>query len=76
MVVGRWKFLFEINLFYLHVNKIRSIFQYGSYRYEDVERTKVKCDVLKGIECYGNTTFYRDGFPCIKYDIVILGHCS
>lgn len=41
--------------------------KYGSYRYEDVERTSVKCDVLPGIECYGNKTFYRDGFPCIKY---------
>ncbi|XP_065218547.1 TM2 domain-containing protein CG11103 [Planococcus citri] len=41
--------------------------KYGSYRYEDVERTSVKCEVLKGIECYGNGTFYRAGVPCIKY---------
>nr|CAG4646711.1 EOG090X0IT6 [Macrothrix elegans] len=39
----------------------------GGQRYEDVEKTKVNCHVLGGIECFGNRTFLRDGFPCIKY---------
>ncbi|KAG8325815.1 TM2 domain-containing protein 2 [Homalodisca vitripennis] len=41
--------------------------KFGSFRYEDVERTKVQCVVLPGIECYGSRTFYKDGFPCVKY---------
>lgn len=39
----------------------------GGQRYEDVEKTKVECTVLPGIECYGDRKFLRDGFPCIKY---------
>ncbi|XP_073998787.1 TM2 domain-containing protein 2 amaretto [Rhodnius prolixus] len=41
--------------------------KFGNYRYEDVERAKVQCVVLPNIECYGPRTFYKDGFPCIKY---------
>ncbi|XKL59599.1 hypothetical protein PGB90_000615 [Kerria lacca] len=41
--------------------------KYGSYRYEDVERTKTICSVLPDIECHGNRTFLQDGVPCIKY---------
>ncbi|CAH1400668.1 unnamed protein product [Nezara viridula] len=41
--------------------------KFGNYRYEDVERAKVQCVVLPHIECFGARTFYRDGFPCIKY---------
>lgn len=45
------------------------MFQYGgSYRYEDVDKTKVQCMVLPGIECYGPKTFSREGFPCVKYE--------
>ena len=41
--------------------------QMGGQRYEDVEKTKVECTVLPGIECYGERKFLRDGFPCVKY---------
>ncbi|RZF41142.1 hypothetical protein LSTR_LSTR010794 [Laodelphax striatellus] len=41
--------------------------KFGGYRYEDVEKAKVQCSVLPGIECYGPRTFYKDGFPCVKY---------
>lgn len=40
--------------------------KFGGQRYEDVEKTKVNCTVLQGIECHGNRTFYKDGFPCIR----------
>nr|CAG4643627.1 EOG090X0IT6 [Ilyocryptus agilis] len=39
----------------------------GGQRYEDVEKTKVPCSVLPGIECYGERRFLKDGFPCVKY---------
>lgn len=41
--------------------------KFGSYRYETVEKAKVLCTVLEGIECYGPKTFNKDGFPCVKY---------
>lgn len=41
--------------------------KFGGMRYEDVERTKVLCKVLPGIECHGNKTFFREDAPCIKY---------
>ncbi|KAK7578102.1 hypothetical protein V9T40_010307 [Parthenolecanium corni] len=41
--------------------------KYGSYRYEDVERTNTTCEVLLGIECRGNRTFFRE-VPCVKYN--------
>ncbi|KAL1122661.1 hypothetical protein AAG570_002988 [Ranatra chinensis] len=41
--------------------------KFGGYRYEDVERTKVPCEVFPLIECYGPRSFLKDGFPCIKY---------
>lgn len=40
---------------------------FGGQRWEDVEKTKVCCRALDCIECKGNRTFLRDGFPCIKY---------
>lgn len=40
---------------------------FGGHRWEDVEKTKVCCRALDCIECRGNRTFLRDGFPCIKY---------
>ncbi|KDR20866.1 hypothetical protein L798_04977, partial [Zootermopsis nevadensis] len=39
---------------------------FGGYRYEDVEKGKRNCTVLQDIECEGERTFGRDGFPCIK----------
>lgn len=42
--------------------------KFGGQRYEDVEHTKVKCKVLPGIDCYGDREFFRDGFPCIRYN--------
>ncbi|XP_026488681.1 TM2 domain-containing protein CG11103 [Vanessa tameamea] len=41
--------------------------KFGGVRYEDVEKTKVQCKALDGIECYGNRSFLRDGFPCVRY---------
>lgn len=41
--------------------------KFGGVNYEDVEKTKVTCQVLEGIECSGSTKFFRDGVPCIKY---------
>jgi len=41
---------------------------WGGERYEKVEKTSVWCTALPGIECYGNRTFLRDGFPCIRYN--------
>nr|CAG4644458.1 EOG090X0IT6 [Lepidurus arcticus] len=40
----------------------------GGQRYEDVEKTKVKCTVLPSIECYGERSFLRDDVPCVKYN--------
>lgn len=37
-------------------------------KFEDVDKTKVKCTVLDTIECYGNRTFFREGYPCVKYN--------
>ncbi|XP_042885936.1 TM2 domain-containing protein CG11103-like [Penaeus japonicus] len=42
--------------------------KFGGQRYEEVERAKVWCTVLEGIECCGKRRFLRDGFPCIKYN--------
>ncbi|CAN8023835.1 unnamed protein product [Ixodes persulcatus] len=42
-------------------------FKFGGSKYEDVQFTAVNCTVLPNIECYGNRTFLKDGFPCIKY---------
>lgn len=41
--------------------------KFGGVNYEDVEKTKVTCQVLEGIECSGDRNFLRDGVPCIKY---------
>ena len=46
----------------------------GGQRYESVEKTKVKCEALPGIECEGDREFQRDGVPCIKY-IVFFKYC-
>lgn len=41
--------------------------RFGGVRYKDVEKTKVQCKALDGIECSGNKSFLRDGFPCVRY---------
>lgn len=41
--------------------------KFGGVYYEDVERTKVVCNVLLEIECFGERSFLRAGYPCIKY---------
>lgn len=41
--------------------------KFGGANYHDVEKTKVQCSVLDGIECYGSKIFLRSGIPCIKY---------
>ncbi|XP_048744692.2 TM2 domain-containing protein CG11103-like [Ostrea edulis] len=42
--------------------------KYGGQRHEDIEHTGAVCSVLQGILCYGNRTFIKWGFPCIKYN--------
>ena len=39
---------------------------YGGQRWEEVEKTRACCRALQCIECTGNRTFLRDGFPCIR----------
>lgn len=41
--------------------------KFGGMRYEEVEHTKQNCNVLEGIDCFGNRTFFRHNVPCIKY---------
>lgn len=41
--------------------------RWGGRRFEDVERTRVRCHALRGIECRGNRTFHRGSVPCIHY---------
>lgn len=41
--------------------------KFGGANYHDVEKTKVQCMVLDGIECYGPRSFLRPGIPCVKY---------
>lgn len=50
-----------------HVLELFVIFQFGNYKYEHVEKAKVQCEVLEGIECFGPRSFNKDGFPCVKY---------
>lgn len=45
--------------------------KFGGQNYDEVNRTRVNCTVLPGIQCVGNKTFMKDGFPCIKYVIVL-----
>jgi len=42
--------------------------KWGGQKYGDVERSRVWCQVLHGIECYGNREFLSfNDFPCIQY---------
>lgn len=41
--------------------------KFGGQKYHEVEFTSTKCTALPGIECFGDRTFQRDGFPCIRY---------
>lgn len=41
--------------------------KFGGVKYEKVEKTKVQCKSLDGIECHGPRNFLRDGFPCVRY---------
>nr|CAD7571760.1 unnamed protein product [Timema californicum] len=45
----------------------RSLACFGGYLYEDVDKAKVNCTVLPDIECHGNRSFGRGGFPCVRY---------
>ena len=38
----------------------------GGQRWEEVEKTRACCRALQCVECAGNRTFLRDGFPCIR----------
>ncbi|XP_064603218.1 TM2 domain-containing protein 2-like [Liolophura sinensis] len=42
--------------------------KWGGERFENVQKTAVRCTALPDIECYGNRSFFREGFPCIKYN--------
>lgn len=39
----------------------------GGIRWHEVEIAKKECTAFQDIECYGNRTFKRDGFPCVKH---------
>lgn len=41
--------------------------RFGGQKYHDVEFTSTPCTVVQDIECHGNRTFLKDGFPCIRY---------
>lgn len=41
--------------------------KFGGVKYNDVEKAKVQCKALEGIECFGPRSFLRDGFPCVRY---------
>lgn len=41
--------------------------KYGGSYHEDVEHSRALCEALPDIECYGERTFWRDGFPCVKH---------
>ncbi|ESO06515.1 hypothetical protein HELRODRAFT_64117 [Helobdella robusta] len=42
--------------------------KFGGQKYEKVERSRVMCKVLDGIECFGERTFLSlKQYPCIKY---------
>lgn len=41
--------------------------KFGGQKFHEVEFTSTRCTALPGIECFGNRTFIKDGFPCIKY---------
>ena len=34
----------------------------------DVQTGSRRCTALKSIQCHGNRTFVRDGFPCVRYN--------
>ncbi len=40
---------------------------FGGQRWEEVERTSVCCRALDCVECRGNRTFLREGYPCIRH---------
>ncbi|KAK2191156.1 hypothetical protein NP493_58g04008 [Ridgeia piscesae] len=43
--------------------------KWGGQKFEEVKKTAVMCEVLEGIECYGERTFLsRNEVPCIKYN--------
>lgn len=41
--------------------------KFGGQKYHQMEFTSTRCSVLPDIECFGNKTFMKDGFPCVKY---------
>ena len=41
--------------------------KFGGDRWDDVEKAKVVCHALEGIECMGDREFLKDGYPCIRY---------
>jgi len=41
--------------------------RWGGETWDQVEKTKVLCRVLEGIECWGPREFFKNGFPCIRY---------
>lgn len=45
----------------------RGCVKFGGSLYSEVERTAVECTVFSDIQCYGPKTFWKEGFPCIRY---------
>lgn len=40
--------------------------QFGGQKYEEMQFTKRNCTALDTIECYGDRTFMKPNFPCVK----------
>jgi len=40
---------------------------FGGQRWEEVEKTAVCCRAIECIECRGDRTFLREGYPCLTY---------
>lgn len=51
--------------------------QFGGLDFEEVENTSVSCQVLEGVECYGNRSFTKTSVPCLRYgDVFIVTHTN
>ena len=42
------------------------LFQFGGEKFDEVEKTRVLCRVLDGVDCAGNSSFFRENVPCLK----------
>ena len=40
--------------------------EFGMQKFEEVETTSVECQVLPGVECYGDKFFIKYDVPCLR----------